>query len=100
MKEQPKPKPKKTLANSPAVPARYELADAAAIRALMDGTASPEQQKRALKWVVETAAGAYDFHYYPSDRDTAFALGRAFVGQQVVKMTKINVGALRRAENE
>ena len=90
---------KKTLATSPAVPALYELADAAAVRALMDGVATPEQQKRALKWIVETAAGTYEFHYYSGERDTAFALGRAFVGQQVVKMTKVNVGALRRANN-
>lgn len=95
-----KPKAKKTIANSPAVPAHYELADAAAVRALMDGVATPDQQIRAFRWVVESAAGAYDFHYYASERDTAFALGRAFVGQQVVKMTKLNVGALRRVEDE
>ena len=94
------PRPKKSLANSPAVPARYEIADAAAVRALMDGSASPDQQQRALRWIVEIAAGAYEFHYYEKERDTTFALGRAFVGQQIVKMTKLNIGAMRRAENE
>jgi len=91
-------KPKKTLVNSPAVPALYALADASAVRALMDGEATPEQQIRALRWIVEVAAGAYEFHYYGNERDTTFALGRAFVGQQIVKMTKLNIGALRRSE--
>lgn len=89
-------KPTKTIADSPAVPVAYDLADAAAIQALQRGDATPEQQVRALRWIVEGAAGAYNFHFYPSDRDTSFALGRAFVGQQVVKMTKLNLSALRR----
>ena len=87
---------KKTIVTSPAVPADWELADAGAIQALLRGDADEQQQKRALTWVVEQAAGAYQFHYYASERDTAFALGRAFVGQQIVKMTKMNLSALRR----
>lgn len=90
---------KKTIANTPAVPAKYELADAGAIQALMRGDADEFQQKRALKWIVESAAGCYDFHYYEGERDTAFALGRAFVGQQIVKMTKLNLSALRGESN-
>ena len=90
---------KKTLVQSPAVPAEYELADADAIQALIRGDANEDQQERALKWVVEQAAGTYQFHYYSSERDTAFALGRAFVGQQIVKMTKMNLSALRRVSN-
>ena len=90
---------KKTLVNSPAVPAEYALADATAIQAMATGNADPDQQVRALKWIVEKAAGVYEFHYYESVHDTAFALGKCFVGQQVAKMTKMNLSALRRAEN-
>jgi len=90
---------KKTLANTPAVPASYETADVAAIQALVRGEATPDQQQRALKWVIECGAGAYGFHYYESERDTAFALGRAFVGQQVIKLTRLNLHSLRRNEN-
>lgn len=89
----------KTIAQTPAVPAKYELADAAAIQALVRGEADEYQQKRALQWMVDVACGTYDFHYYPSERDTAFALGRAFVGQQIVKMTRLNVSAMRRETN-
>lgn len=90
---------KKSLVQSPAVPAEYELADASAIQALMRGEADEGQQQRALKWIVEVAAGSYQFQYYPSDRDTAFALGRGFVGQQIVKLSKLNLSSLRRVEN-
>lgn len=91
---------KKSLVQSPAVPAEYELADADAIQALIQGTADEQQQRRALKWIVEVAAGMYQFQYYPSERDTAFALGRGFVGQQIVKLSRLNLSALRRASNE
>jgi len=33
-------------------------------------------------------------------RDTDFALGRAFVGRQLVKLTKLDLGKLRKIEGE
>lgn len=89
-------KKKVTRAAGPHIPAEWEVADAVAIQALVTGTADEHQQKRALKWVIELASGMYEFNYYPSDRDTAFALGRAFVGQQIVKLTRVNVSRMRR----
>ncbi len=85
--------------NGPWKPFPYELADVSAIQACVAGTASAEQQKRALQWIVG-CAGTYDMSYRPGqagDRDTAFAEGKRFVGLQVVKMTKLNVGLLRRS---
>jgi hypothetical protein len=90
---------KPTLAIGPFIPATYDVADVAAIQALQRGDASAEQQQRALRWLIEQAAGTYEFAYYPSDRDTAFALGRGFVGQQVVKLLKLNLMSLRRLSN-
>jgi len=90
---------KLTLADAPHSPAAYDVADAAAMQAIADGIADEHQQRRALKWLIEAAAITYEFHYYPSERDTAFALGRAFVGQQIVKMLKLNVSKMRRDEN-
>ena len=78
------------------LPPAWEVADASALQALANGTADDVQQQRAIKWLIELAAGTYEFHYYPSDRDTAFALGRAFVGQQIVKLLKINTSQMRR----
>jgi hypothetical protein len=90
---------KPTLARGPYIPAAYEIADISAVQALSAGEATPEQQRRALKWLIERASGTYEFHYYPSDRDTAFALGRGFVGQQIVKLLTLNVSSLRRHEH-
>lgn len=81
-------------------PAPWDPADVVAINALLAGTAQPDQQKRALRWIIEAASGTYEFHFHPSERDTAFALGRAFVGQQIVKMTRLNVSRMRREEND
>lgn len=79
---------KKSTAWMPAAP---KMADAAAIRALARGDATPEQQTRALTFIVEALCGTYDLSFRPnSERDTCFAEGRRFVGLQVVKLTKIN----------
>lgn len=87
---------KASRAVGPYMPVEYELADVSAFQALERGDADEFQQKRALKWLIERAAGTYEFQYYPSERDTAFSLGRAFVGQQVVKLLRLNLSQLRK----
>lgn len=87
------------LALRPDAPAPYEVAHVAAFQALQRGDATSHQQQLAVKWLIERAAGTYEHHYYPSDRDTAFALGRRFVGQQVVKLLALNLSTLRRESN-
>lgn len=72
-------------------PPAYEEADATALKALQTGEASPDQQKRALRWIIENAANTYDLSFRPGvggDRDTAFAEGRRFVGLEIVKLLK------------
>lgn len=91
---------KVTRAQGPQVPAAYEPADVIAIQALINGKADGPQQQRAMRWIIEQAAGMYEFQYYPSDRDTSFALGRGFVGQQIVKLSKLNATKLLRSGNE
>lgn len=86
---------KPSRASGPHIPPQWELADASAIQALVDGRAEPHQQQRAIQWIVNHAAGTYEFQYYPTDRDTSFALGRAFVGQQIVKLMRVNLSTLR-----
>lgn len=76
-------------------PAKWETADAAAIQALMRGDARPDQQQRAMYWIVECASGAYQTSYRPGGeegrRDSDFAEGRRSVGLQIVKLSKINL---------
>lgn len=83
-------------------PAGYEIPDVVAIQALVRGEADQLQQQRALRWIVEHAARTYDLTYFGGpggDRDSAFAAGKAFVGQQVVKMTKLDVAELKKRKD-
>lgn len=89
---------KATLADGPHIPAKYDVLHVAAFQALQRGEADPHQQQQALKWLIEEAAGTYQFHFYPDDRATAFALGKAFVGQAIVKLLSLDLALLRRNE--
>ena len=75
------------------------MPDAAAIQALYRGDATEDQQRRAFEWIVEKAAMAGDMSYRPGglegDRDTAFAEGRRFVGNQIRKLNILNLAAFR-----
>lgn len=90
---------RKPPAGAPWAPTPWEPADVGAIQALAAGEATPEQQKRALTWIVERACDTYGMSYRPdSDRDTTFAEGKRYVGLQVVKMTKLNLAAIKQAK--
>ena len=81
----------------PWYPPEYEPADVSAIKGLFAGTASPEQQQRALKWIIESACATYELSFRPtSDRDTAFAEGRRFVGLQLVKALHLDLEVIKR----
>lgn len=86
----------------PWTPVDWDLADASALQAMQRGDADADQQRRALVWIVEKAAGVYDQSYYPGGeegrRNTDFAEGRRFVGNTIVKLLRINVSAMRRGE--
>lgn len=69
----------------------YEVADVSALQALARGDADADQQKRALDWIIRKAALTYDVSFQPeSDRATAFAEGRRFVGLEVVKLLSLS----------
>jgi hypothetical protein len=48
-------------------PADYDIADIRAIQAVTAGTATPEQQQRALDWIVVRAAATYDNGFLAED---------------------------------
>ena len=82
----------------PWTPSNYDVVDVQAIQALVRGDATADQQQRALRWIIEQAAGTYDQSFWPGGEDgrrnTDFAEGRRFVGNQIVKLTKLNVSSL------
>lgn len=89
------PRPNK---DAPWLPPTYTDRDVGSVQGLARGDASPEQQIHALRFIVETLSCCYDMSFRPGidgDRETAFAEGRRFVGLQLVKMTKLNIGSLK-----
>lgn len=79
-------------------PSNWEVADAGAIQALAQGTASKEQQQRALNWIIYSACGTYDSDYRPDQREHAFVSGKRNVGLQIVKLTKVNTSKLTKEQ--
>lgn len=70
---------------APYAPVLSEVADRAAFRAVAQGEASGPQQMRAMRFLIDLLCETYGMSYRPSsDRDTAFAEGKRFVGSQIV----------------
>ena len=91
---------RKPPAGAAYAPAPYDIADIGAVQALARGDAEPHQQQRALRWIIEVVAGAYDASYRPdSERDTCFAEGRRYVGNTIIKATKLNTQLLKAKPN-
>lgn len=71
--------------------ADYEVADATALKALQAGTADADQQQRALGWILNEGCRIKDVTFQPdSDRTSAFAEGRRFVGLQIAKLLSVS----------
>jgi hypothetical protein len=86
---------KSGMPREPWHPADWEPADATALQALERGEADAEQQKRALRWVVNAAAMTYDEPFVPGQPDVSdYLAGRMSVGRQIVKLLKVSVRAL------
>jgi hypothetical protein len=71
------------------------VAVAGAIKALHAGQADEHQQGLALQWILREACGKAYFPYHPSERDTAFALGRQFVADAIIGLFNADLSALR-----
>ena len=70
-----------------------------AVQALERGEATPEQQKLFLSWLVNEAAATYGQSFQvEGDRESSFAEGRRFVGLATVKLLKLSVNALLKAQ--
>lgn len=80
--------------------------DVYALQAMERGEATPDQQKRALYWIIHFACQTHSFCLTPeSDRLSAIFDGRRFAGLQIIKLLKINMADMkdlrrRKAEQE
>lgn len=85
----PRPEPKDKLPSPDTYEALSE-AEVFSIKALMDCTADEHQQKIAMDWIITMLCRTYENAYHRQDTDTAFALGKQFVGQQIINIHKLD----------
>lgn len=71
-----------------------------ALKAMNQGKASETQQKMILAELM-TLTGYYDLSYRPdSDRDTAFAEGKRFIGAQLVKLINLSPDVIEESKTK
>lgn len=80
-------------------PAPFTYSEAVAMQAFAQSRADEEQQRIAWKWILESACGLPVWGYRESQRETDIALGRHFVGQQLIGITKVAVSKLKQTED-
>lgn len=81
---------------NPIAPAPYTVAIAEAVKAVAAGNASPGQQKAAMDWIINHAAGTYDETLVPGQADvSAYRAGRRNVGLQLVKLINVPINLLK-----
>ncbi len=72
----------------------YTADDVYAMQALAKGEATPEQQTRAINWIINSVCATYEEPFRSEvdggERETSFALGKAFVGRTLVKMINLS----------
>lgn len=82
---------------------KYRKADVVALQALARGEATPDQQIRGMEYILKTISDRNGMSFRPGglegDRDTAFAEGRRFVGNQIVKLTKLPLSKIKEEPN-
>ena len=81
------------------LPVERRAADVELVQVLNAGTASADQQRRALAYIINTVCRTYEPSFDPeSTRNTDHAEGRRWVGLQLVTMTKLSLAELRARE--
>lgn len=105
LKDEKKKKPSRDPLQRP----DYIEADVQALRALNIGNATPDQQKRVLRFLINDVCGTYDMPFRPDNQaNTAFACGKQWVGQSIVwflnsapaKSSKDEIAVRRSMEGE
>lgn len=92
--------PKATLEiQKPYTPVPYEAADVTAVQLMERGECTPELQKRFFNWLINGVCATYDQSFREDPYNTAFAEGRRFCGNTVVKMLKVDPAKVRSKEN-
>lgn|SRR5688572_28090254 len=78
------------LPADPPAPAPYDDADQYALKALRDGTATADQQQRALGWIF-FATGYRGQPWRPDPNESAFMSGRRHLAVQIYALLEAPV---------
>lgn len=71
-----------------------------AFKSLETGTASQEQQKLVLDYLIKIGCRTYDTDWFPEERISCFAAGRRYVGQQIVRFLNLKIGNLKQEKKD
>ena len=81
------------------MPVTYIKADVAALQALRRCEATKDQQRRVMEFILDKICDRNGMSFRPGGlegaRETDFAEGRRFVGNQIVKLTKIPLSKIK-----
>jgi hypothetical protein len=69
-----------------------------ALQAVYHGTANEGQQIMAISFIIDEFCGRGANQYYPSERDTTFALGKKFVGDLIAGALNAKTGKIQEAK--
>ena len=86
---------KKGVQPDPWMPPEWDISDAHALQALALGEANKDQQQRAINWIINKAAGAYDLEYRTDPHDHAFASGLRACGLRIISLIKIDLAVFK-----
>lgn len=81
-------------APEPAVdaPAGWDRQIVSAVRAAADGSATPDQQRAAIQWIINAAAAKSAMSFRRDTHEMAFMEGRRFVAKQIVGILELDMG--------
>ena len=77
------------LPRPPWLPANCDYYDVVALQHVARGIANPDEQVRALAWIVAISRTHNDNYYPQSSRDTDYAQGMRKVGLEILRLVNM-----------
>lgn len=69
-----------------------------AIKAVWDGKANDAQQVMAISFILDGLCNRAGNQFYADERETTFALGKKFIGDQIVGAINAKLGKIEEAK--
>jgi hypothetical protein len=88
------------MSEVPYLPIHILSHNAGAVQALLRGDCPEHLQKDFINWLLNDVCGTYDQSYRHDTHDTAFAEGKRWVGNTIVKASKLDPAKLPKSKEE